>query len=86
MAETVKCPNCGSEGEATGKSCTKCAAYIPAASVAEEELEEEELDPTLDCLRSIDTSLKTIKSIALWWLILSILGVIGLLVYILNRL
>jgi len=38
-----------------------------------------------DYLRSIDGSLRTIKRIALWWLILSILGVIGAILYILNR-
>jgi hypothetical protein len=30
----------------------------------------------LECLRAIDASLKTIKGIAIWWLILSILAVI----------
>ena len=38
-----------------------------------------------DYLRSIDGSLRTIKRIALWWLTLSILGVIGAIFYILNH-
>ena len=38
-----------------------------------------------DYLRSIDSSLRTIKRIALWWLILSILGVIGAIFYVLNH-
>lgn len=74
MAEIVKCPKCGSEGESTGRSCTKCSAYIPATAIAEAEARRSKL--TLDYLKDIDASLKTIKHIAVWWLILSILSVL----------
>jgi uncharacterized membrane protein len=71
VAETVKCPVCGSEGESTAKNCTKCNVYIRSE---------------LECLRGIDASIKTIKGIAIWWLILSILSVIAALLYVLSRL
>ena len=68
MDEIVKCPACGSEGESTAQNCTKCKVYIRSE---------------LECIRDIDASLKrvdaslkTITNIAVWWLILSILGVI----------
>jgi predicted amidophosphoribosyltransferase len=74
MAETTKCPKCGAENESAGRICAKCAAYIPSTAIAEAEARRAKL--TLDYLRDIDASLKTIKHIAVWWLILSILSVL----------
>jgi hypothetical protein len=39
-----------------------------------------------DFLRSIDDSLTTIKRIAIWWLVLSLLAVLGGIILTLNRL
>ena len=73
MAETLKCPDCGSEVEYSARTCTKCNVYIRS------ELEIlRDIDTSLkalNILKEIDASLKTIKSIAIWWLILSILAV-----------
>jgi hypothetical protein len=68
MAETVKCPACGRENDPANKECASipCHAYLKS---------------DLECLRSIDRSIRTIKRIAVWWLILSILGVIVSVLY-----
>jgi hypothetical protein len=39
-----------------------------------------------DFLRSIDDSLTTIKRIAIWWLVLSVLAVLGGITLVLNKL
>jgi hypothetical protein len=66
--ETTKCPKCGMENKLTAEQCEalSCRAYLKT---------------DLECLRSIDTSLVTIKRIALWWLLLSILAVAAGLIY-----
>jgi hypothetical protein len=68
MPETVKCHVCGRDNELTNKECANipCHAYLKS---------------DLECLRSIDRSIRTIKRIAVWWLILSILGVIVSVLY-----
>ena len=70
MAETLKCPACGTENEVNAKECSKCPAFLKS---------------DLECLRSIDRSLGTIKGIAIWWLILSILSVIAAFFYAATR-
>jgi ribosomal protein L40E len=79
MAETVTCQKCGAEGEYLRTCCRKCGEYIPAVLGPKAE----QSDSALDYLKEISGSLKTIKHIAIWWLILSILGVVA---YILSRL
>jgi hypothetical protein len=74
MAELVKCMRCGAEGEYTRTCCRKCGAYIPPTGA---EAEAKQSDPPIDYLRDINASLRTIKRIAIWWLILSILGVLA---------
>jgi uncharacterized membrane protein YvbJ len=81
MAETVRCPKCGTEGEYLRTCCRKCGEYIPAVVATAEAAGQ--LDPILGCLNRIDASLRTIKRIAVGWLILSIVGVVA---YILSRL
>jgi hypothetical protein len=71
MAETIRCPFCNRENDSTATRCTKCDAYVRSE---------------LGYLREIDTSLKTIKSISICWLILVILAIIVSAVYGLNRL
>lgn len=67
IEEKTKCPKCG---ETSPTSANKCAAIACGYGLKSE----------LECLRSIDVSLITIRRIAKWWLVLSILGVlIGLL-------
>jgi hypothetical protein len=63
MAATTKCPFCGFENDSAAKEC----ASIPCHSYLKSELE---------CFRSIDLSLRTIKRIAIWWLILSIAAIV----------
>jgi hypothetical protein len=58
MAEIVKCPACGSEGESAAGYCTKCKVYIRSE---------------LQCLNEINASLRTIKNIVVGWVLLSAL-------------
>jgi hypothetical protein len=81
---TTKCPNCGFENDLAAKLC----ASLPDAEYKEgcgSYLKSE-----LECLRSLDVRstalmrvlneanayLKTIKSIAIWFLVLSMLGLL----------
>ena len=70
--ETTKCPHCDVENEATAKKCASpaCDSYLKSE---------------LECLRSIDVSVTTIKRIAIWWLILSILFVFVAIIYAISR-
>lgn len=72
MAEMVKCEACGTEMERGTKYCA-CGALLPRPG----ELGE----PKPDYLKSIDASVRTIKRIAIWWLILSILAVLAGIIY-----
>jgi hypothetical protein len=64
VAETTKCPFCGWDNELETKECKNvpCHAYLKSE---------------LECLRTIDKSLRTIKSIAVWWVVLSVLGAVA---------
>lgn len=72
LVETAKCPRCGQLNPVTAKACFANACRAPLKS-------------ELECLRTIDGSLRTIKGIAIWWLILSIAGVIVGLLYSFSR-
>ena len=61
--ETTSCPGCGQQNVVTAKECFA----ISCRAVLKSELE---------CLRSIDKSLITVRRIAVWFLILSLLGVL----------
>jgi hypothetical protein len=50
MAETIRCPFCNRENDSTATRFTKCDAFVRSE---------------LGYLREIDTSLKTIKTIAI---------------------
>ena len=71
MAETVKCPRCGAANDPAARECSSsyCGFYLKSA---------------IETLWSIDGTLKTIKGIAIWWLILSILGVAGAVIYVVS--
>ena len=69
MAETIRCPFCNRENDSTATRCTKCDAFVRSE---------------LGYLREIDTSLKTIKTIAIWWLILMIATLVVSAIYWLN--
>jgi hypothetical protein len=65
MAEILlKCPFCGMENDATATKCENatCRNYLKSE---------------LECLRAIDVSLRTVKRISIYWLILSIIGVLA---------
>jgi len=69
--EKTKCPKCGQTSPISAK---KCSAAVFCGY---------DLKSELECIRSIDVSLITIRRIAKWWLMLSILGMlIGLLLVI----
>ena len=65
MAEAVmlKCPSCGRENDQATKKCDSvdCRFYLKS---------------DLECLRSIDLSLRTIKRIAILWLVLTVVGIV----------
>jgi hypothetical protein len=70
VEEKAKCPKCGQTSPISAKKCSAIACR-------------HDLKSELECLRSIDVSLITIRRIAKWWLVLSILGVLlGLLLLI----
>ena len=71
MAETIRCPFCNRENDSSATRCTKCDAFVRSE---------------LGYLREIDTSLKTIKTIAVCWLILVIVALVVCAIYGLNRL
>jgi hypothetical protein len=70
MAETIRCPFCNRENDSTAMRCTKCDAFVPSE---------------LGYLGEIETSLKTIKIIAVCWLILVIAALLVCAVYGLDR-
>jgi len=74
MAEMVKREACGMEMERGTKYCA-CGVLLPVPVVADHK-------PGPDYLKSIDASVTTIKRIAIWWLILSILAAIAAIVQI----
>jgi uncharacterized paraquat-inducible protein A len=61
-AESTRCPFCGCDNDLEAVTCAKCGRYLKSE---------------LECLRAIDLSLTTLKRIAIWWLILSILAVLA---------
>jgi hypothetical protein len=72
-ADTIKCPSCGFENEVGATKCAKefCGVRLSGTQFTE-----------LEYLKSIDKSLKAIKTIAVFWLALF---VIGLALFLLNR-
>jgi len=77
MAEMVKCEACGAEMERGTKYCV-CGVTLPFLGVAKPGPEHRDyLYASIgapDYLKSIDASVRTIKRIAIWWLVLSIVG------------
>jgi len=71
---TARCPYCGYENLLTAK---KCANRSPICG--------KPLKSELDCLRSADRSLASIRRIAIWFLILSILWGIASVVYAISQ-
>lgn len=67
--QTARCPSCHYDNEVGAKKCATegCKLYLKSE---------------LECLRTIDISLRTVKNIAVWWFVLSILGAA---VYILGK-
>lgn len=63
-AETTKCPKCNYDNALDAKVCGNlgnCRAYLRSE---------------IECLRSSDASLRTIKRIATAWFILTLLGLL----------
>jgi hypothetical protein len=74
MAEdTIKCPSCGFENEVGAEKCAKeyCGVRLSGIQFSE-----------LQYLKSINSSVKTIKTVVVFWFVLS---VIGLVLYLLAR-
>lgn len=63
----VKCEVCGAEMERGTKYCV-CGVLLYPLDV--------EVKPEPNYLQSIDASVRTIKRIAIWWLVLSIVGLL----------
>jgi hypothetical protein len=59
MAETLKCPTCGTDNEPDARKCGKCQFYLKSE---------------LECLRSIDRAVGIMKRILIWWLVVSFMG------------
>ena len=70
----LKCPYCGFLNQPDAKTCGArspiCRKYLKS---------------DLECFRSIDVSLTTIKRIAIWWMILPIVAAIGCTLYVLSQ-
>jgi hypothetical protein len=66
--DTIKCPSCGFENEVGATKCAKeyCGVRLSGARFSE-----------LEYLKSIDKSLKAIKHIAVFWLVLIIIGLVA---------
>jgi len=64
-ADTIKCPSCGFENEVGATKCVKeyCGVRLSGAQSSE-----------LECLKSIDKSLKAIRTVVVFWLVLFIVG------------
>jgi hypothetical protein len=61
MAETLRCPSCGTETEPDARKCGKCRYSLMSE---------------LECQRSIERSVGIIKRILIWWLVVSFLGAV----------
>jgi hypothetical protein len=59
--QTTSCPGCGQQNAVTAEKCFAISCHAVLKS-------------ELECLRSIDKSLITVRRIAIWFLILSIAG------------
>ncbi len=71
VPEIIECPSCGSENEIGAEKCAKpyCGASLTGNDFSE-----------LKYLKSIDKSLKAIKAIAVFWLVLIIIGLVAYLI------
>lgn len=68
-----KCPNCGRENDLNEKLCVWPTCQFP-------------LKTSLECLRTIDISLTTIRRIGLWFVTLSVLAIgVGVLLVIVRN-
>jgi hypothetical protein len=64
MAETealLRCPKCGRPNSPSDRKCSFCSYALKSE---------------IECVRSIDRSLKGIRRIAIWFLVISILSVV----------
>ena len=61
--QTPKCPKCGRENDLTARICA-----VPSCSYL--------LKSEIECLRSIDKSVATVKRVLIFWLILTIMVII----------
>lgn len=78
MAET-KCPKCGTPNDARTKYCASCSELMPGWALGPKGSDTYDSYSTVtdsQRLESIDRSLTTIKRIAIWFLVLSIVGIV----------
>ena len=78
MSETSKCPKCGTENDSRIKYCISCSTLMPGFESARQVVGSSQYETITDneYLKSIDRTLKTIKIVALWFLVLSIAGLV----------
>jgi hypothetical protein len=78
MTETSKCPKCGTDNDARVKYCISCSSLMPGFESARRGAAVTQYETLTDSeyLKSIDRTLKTIKTVALWFLALSIAGLV----------
>ena len=89
------CPKCATEYREGFTWCSDCEVQLvaqrPIAVHSMDPVLEEKSPPAepvkseLDWLASMDKSLMTIKQIAIWWLILSIVAVVTSVLYVLGK-
>ena len=75
--ETLKCPECGFE-DGHSIICSRGTTVMPARGYKSSHRPKSEVD----CLRSIDASLITVRRIAKCWLVLSILAIMFTLLWV----
>jgi hypothetical protein len=77
-AETIKCQWCGQGNDPASERCVSpgCGRFDWNKQAEREKTEFHHLSSDTESLRSIDASLKTIKRIAIWFLVISILGLL----------
>jgi hypothetical protein len=84
--QTVKCQFCGSENEPTAERCAYAGCARSDWNNRTSRRGVPIIKSEIECLRSIDVSLRTIKRIAMWWFILSILAIAAAVILAANRL
>jgi hypothetical protein len=76
MTETKKCAKCGADNDVRIKYCISCSALMPGFATTTQGSGTMGSHSDSEYLKSIDRTLKTIKNVSIWFLALSIAGLI----------